>query len=140
MMQRVHLITLGVEDLDRAATFYDALGWSREDGPGEVVAYNLYGATLGLFPRHMLAAEQGRDLPRGSGAMTLACNVRDRDEIDGVVDAARAAGATIIRAPFDTDWGGRSSYFEDLDGHVWECAWNPFSPPGAEGQFQWGGA
>ncbi|MEM7547810.1 MAG: VOC family protein, partial [Pseudomonadota bacterium] len=67
MKQRVHLITLGVEDVEKAALFYDALGWTRADNcPPGLVAYDLYGATLGLYPRADLARDTGLELPRGS--------------------------------------------------------------------------
>lgn len=141
MKQRVHLITLGVDDLDASAAFYDALGWTRVETEAEgIVAFNLYGATLGLYPRADLARDIGRDLPRGSGAMTLACNVREKPEIDSVIENARAAGAVILKEPHDVFWGGRTSYFADPDGHIWEVAWNPFSPLGDNDEFQWGGA
>jgi uncharacterized protein len=141
MRQRVHLITLGVDDLETSSRFYDALGWSRapETPPG-IVAYDLYGATLGLYPRADLARDMGRDLPKGSGALTLACNVRDKGEIDTVIAAARAAGADIIRDPHDVFWGGRTAYFADPDGHIWEIAWNPGAPLGKHDEFQWSGA
>jgi hypothetical protein len=35
------------------------------------------------------------------------------------------AGATIHKPAQDTDWGGYSGYFADLDGYLWEVAWNP---------------
>ena len=90
MRQRVHLITLGVDDLETSSRFYDALGWSRvSETPPGIVAYDLYGATLGLYPRADLARDMGRDLPKGSGALTLACNVRDKGELDTVIAAAR---------------------------------------------------
>jgi catechol 2,3-dioxygenase-like lactoylglutathione lyase family enzyme len=139
--QRVHLITLGVEDLERAGAFYRALGWSpvSETPPG-IVVFDLYGASIALYPRADLARDMGRDLPRGSGALTLACNVRERAEVAEVMAAARAAGAEILREPHDAPWGGHIAFFGDPDGHVWEVAHNPFSPLGAEDQFRWSGA
>ncbi|MEM7524899.1 MAG: VOC family protein, partial [Pseudomonadota bacterium] len=102
MRQRVHLITLGVDDLDKAALFYDALGWTRAEGaPPGLVAYDLWGATLGLYPRADLARDVGRALPRGSGAVTLSCNVREKDEVAAVVNAAKAAEAAILQPPHD---------------------------------------
>jgi uncharacterized protein len=139
--QRVHLITLGVDDLDRSGACYQALGWSPAAGaPEGLVVFDLYGASLGLYPRADLARDIGRDLPRGSGALTLACNVRERTEVAEVIEAARAAGAEILREPHDAPWGGHIAFFADPDGHVWEVAHNPFSPLGAQDQFQWGGA
>jgi catechol 2,3-dioxygenase-like lactoylglutathione lyase family enzyme len=139
--QRVHLITLGVDDPERARRFYRALGWSPVAGtPEGLVVFDLYGASLALYARAELARDTGRELPRGSGALTLACNVRSRGEVADVVAAARAAGAEILREPHDAPWGGHIAYFADPDGHIWEVAYNPFAPLGADDQFQWAGA
>ena len=141
MRQRVHLITLGVDDLERARAFYRALGWSPVEGaPDGLVVFDLYGASLALYPRADLARDMGRELPRGSGALTLACNVRERAEVAEVVAAASGAGAEILREPHDAPWGGRIAYFADPDGHVWEVAHNPFSPLGPNDEFQWSDA
>lgn len=140
MRQRVHLITLGVDDLERAATFYDTLGWTRAEGPPGIVAYDLWGATLGLYPRADLARDMGVDPPRGSGAVTLACNVREKTEVADVVDAAERAGAKVLKEPHDVFWGGHIAYFADPEGHVWEITWNPHAPLGENDEFQWNGA
>src|SRR5687767_6826356 len=60
MRQRVHLITLGVEDLDRARAFYQALGWTPVATPEGLVAFDLWGATLALYRRADLARDMGR--------------------------------------------------------------------------------
>ena len=59
MEQRVSLITLGVADMERSAEFYEALGWRRVDSPDGVVAFDLIGQTLGLYPKDMLARDMG---------------------------------------------------------------------------------
>lgn len=140
MRQRVHLITLGVDDLDRSASFYEALGWIRAESPPGIVAFDLYGATLGLYPRADLARDIGVDLPRGAGAVTLACNTREKAEVTEVLTAAEAAGAKILKPAHGVFWGGHIGYFADPDGHVWEVAWNPHSPLGPNDEFQWNGA
>mgnify|MGYP006275982597 CR=1 FL=1 len=140
MRQRVHLITLGVDDLSRAARFYEALGWRRAEGcPPGLVAFDLFGATLALYPRQDLARDIGRPLPRGSGAVALACNVRERAEVAETVEAARRAGATILKGPEDVFWGGHVAYLEDPEGHLWEIAWNPRAPLGPDDAFRWAG-
>lgn len=139
MRQRVHLITLGVADLERAAAFYDALGWTRAETPPGIVAYDLFGATLGLYPVEMLARDLGRDVAPGSGSVTLSCNTRTKEEVAGVLTAAEAAGATVLRAAHDMDWGGHGGFFADPDGVVWEVTFNPFSALGPDDEFQWGG-
>lgn len=140
MRQRVHLITLGVDDLDRAVGFYEALGWRRASTEAGIVAFDLLGASLALYPRADLARDTGLDLPRGSGSVTLGCNVATKEEVAQVIDAARAAGARILHEAHDVFWGGHIGYFADPEGHVWEVAFNPFAPLGPNGEFQWNGA
>lgn len=140
MDQRVSLITLGVRDLDRAAAFYEALGWQRVETPDGVIAFDLIGQTLGLYPLTALAEETGlpvEDL--GTGAMTLAHNLSDKAAVDALMAAAEAAGAKILKPPQDVFWGGYHGYFADPDGHIWEIAHNPFSPLSPRGEFRWNG-
>ena len=42
---------------------------------------------------------------------------------------AERAGATIVKRPQDTFYGGYAGYFRDPDGHLWEIAWNPAMLP-----------
>ena len=140
MEQRVSLITLGVRDMDRAAEFYEALGWQRVASPDGVVAFDLIGQTLGLYALSALADEIGVPVGElGTGAMTLAHNLRDKAGVDALIAAAGAAGAKILKQPGDVFWGGYNGYFADPDGHIWEVAHNPFSPLSANGEFRWNG-
>lgn len=140
MDQRVSLITLGARDIDALAAFYDALGWQREESPDGVIAYDLLGQTLGLYPLDNLARDTGlaiEDL--GCGAMTLACNVRDRGDVAPLMQRAEDAGARILKPAHDVFWGGHIGYFADPEGHIWEVAHNPFAPLGPDGAFRWNG-
>lgn len=140
MDQRVSLITLGVSDIERSAAFYDALGWVRVPAVDGVLAYDLIGGTLGLYPLARLAEDMGLDMHSlGHGAMTLSCNVPARGDVAPALEAARAAGAEVIREASDMFWGGHVGYFRDPDGHVWEIAWNPQAPLGPDGAFRWNG-
>ena len=58
----------------------------------------------------------------------MAMNMEGRTEIDAMIETARKAGANVMKEPQDVFWGGYSSDFEDPDGHLWEVAWNPFTP------------
>jgi uncharacterized glyoxalase superfamily protein PhnB len=81
---------------------------------------------VALWSREKLAADSGVEQdPGGWGGVTLAHNVGSPAEVDAVIDAARAAGATIPRAGAATFWGGYSGVFVDPDGHPWEVAHNP---------------
>ena len=140
MDQRVSLITLGCRDMARAQAFYEALGWRRVEAPEGIVVFDLLGQALGLYPLADLARDMGRapeDL--GTGAATLACNVREKHEVAEVLAEADKAGATILKAAHDVFWGGHIGYFADPEGHVWEVAYNPFSALGPDGAFRWGG-
>ena len=140
MSQRVSLITLAARDIEALATFYDALGWQRVETPDGVIAYDLLGQTLGLYPRDKLAEDlrlDAKDL--GSGASTLSHNVSSQEEVTALLDVAESAGAKILRPAGDVFWGGFIGYFADPEGHIWEVAHNPFSPLGPNGEFRWNG-
>jgi catechol 2,3-dioxygenase-like lactoylglutathione lyase family enzyme len=139
MQPRITLLTLAVADLERSLAFYrDGLGLptqgivGREFEHGAVVFFELAGGLkLALWGREDLAHDTG--LPAGSGApaVSIAHNVAERAEVDAVMAQARKAGATIVKAPHETFYGGWAGYFRDPDGHLWEIAWNPaFLPDG----------
>ena len=142
MQQRISLITLAVADMERAAGFYEALGWSRVESPDGVIAFDLIGQTLGLYPRDQLARDMGIQPGEigGFSGITLAHNVAEKADVTRLYDAALGAGARGIKPPHDIFWGGHIAYFADPDGHVWEIAHNPFSRLGPNGEFQWNGA
>jgi len=125
---RVSLITLGVSDLERSIAFYrDGLGLPQREGPPSIAFFDLRGGTwLSLYPREALA-EDATVPAEGGGfrGITLAHNVRSREEADAVMAEALAAGATLVKPAQDVFWGGYSGYFADPDGHLWEVAWNP---------------
>lgn len=136
MEARVSLVTLGVEDLERALGFYrDGLGWPLSSvGSEDVAFFRTGGVVLALYRRDLLADDVGVS-NEGTGflGVTLAHNVAEREDVDTVLDEATAAGATLVKAAEDVFWGGRSGYFADPDGHLWEVAWNsgfPFAPDG----------
>jgi uncharacterized protein len=126
MEQRVSVITLGVSDLERAKRFYTALGWQTETDPSmDVVFFQAGGMVVALWSREQLAEDSAVEDAPGWGGVTLAHNVRSPEEVDRVIEEARAAGATIGRAGAETFWGGYSGVFIDPDGHPWEVAFNP---------------
>ncbi|TKZ21300.1 VOC family protein [Shimia litoralis] len=141
MEQRVSLITLGVQDMDRSASFYEKLGWQRVPSQDGVIAFDLIGQTLGLYPKDMLAQELGipADAIGGFSGITLAHNVRTKADVGRVLEAAKAAGGQILKPAQDVFWGGFHGYFADPDRHVWEIAFNPFSPLSSSGAFRWQG-
>jgi uncharacterized protein len=123
---RISLITLGVRDLAPARAFYEALGFPTGAAPDDdVVFFRSGGMVLALWDRAALAEDSGVEDAGGWGGVTLAHNVRSPDEVDSVIEEARAAGANIVREPAETFWGGYSAAFTDPEGHPWEVAHNP---------------
>lgn len=134
MEQRVSLVTLGVQDLERARSFYEALGWRTNAAPGDdVVFFQAGGMIVALWSRASLAEDSGVEDAGGWGGVTLAHNVRSPEEVDAVIAEAEAAGAAIPRHGAPTFWGGYSGVFLDPDGHPWEVAHNPHWTLGADG-------
>ena len=137
MEQRLSLVTLGVDDLERSRRFYeDGLGWRRGNAHAEVVFFQIGGAILGLFSREALAADAR--LPgegSGFGGMTLGYNARTREEVDAALAEAEAAGAKILKPAQDTFWGGYAGYFADPDGHPWEVVHAPMFTLDADGRL-----
>jgi catechol 2,3-dioxygenase-like lactoylglutathione lyase family enzyme len=130
----VSVITLGVDDLERAVAFYrDGLGL-KTDGivgtqfeHGAVAFFDLRGGLkLAVWPRASLAHDSGLDVaPRSSTDFSLGHNVSEKAEVDRVMAQAKAAGAVIVKPAEDTFWGGYAGYFQDPDGHLWEVVFNP---------------
>jgi hypothetical protein len=135
--QRVSLITLGVEDLAAARAFYEALGWQGTEVE-ETVFFQAGGLGLVLWGRGKLAADGGLEDAHadGFGGVALAQNVRSREEVEEIVAAAEAAGATITKRPAQTFYGGYAAYFTDPDGHAWEVAHNPGFTLAEDGSLQ----
>ena len=134
MDQRLSLITLGVSDLARARRFYAALGWRTNAAPeDDVVFFQALGMVVALWSRERLAEDSAVEDTGGWGGVTLAYNTRSPEEVDAVIEEARAAGAAIPREPGETFWGGYSAMFVDPDGHPWEVAHNPRWTIGEDG-------
>lgn len=134
MNPRITVITLGVDDLERALRFYrDGLGFATrgivgaEFEHGAVAFFELQGGLrLALWPRKSIAADAGlAPSPRSSTEVTLGHNVTTRTEVEVLLGQAERAGAQIVRHAHETYWGGYAGYFADPDGHLWEIVWNP---------------
>ena len=134
MKPRITVITLGVNNLERALRFYrDGLGFTTEGiigtqfEHGAVVFIDLQpGLKLALWPRASLAQDCGLALsPPSTTELSIGHNVASKAEVDSVMQQAAKAGAIIVKAAQDTFWGGYAGYFQDPDQHLWEVVFNP---------------
>jgi len=134
MKPRVSVLTIGVDDLERALRFYrDGLGLRTEGivgGEFEFGAVAFFplqsGLQLALWPRKSIAHDCGLEVSAPSPTdVTIGYNVASKAEVDAVMKQAVVAGATIVKSAQDTFWGGYAGYFLDPDRHLWEVVWNP---------------
>jgi uncharacterized protein len=134
MKPHITLITLAVDDLERAVAFYrDGLGLhtkgivGTEFENGAIAFFDFQpGLKFALWPRKSLSADSTVPVQgRSSTEFSLAHNVDSRAEVDAVMKQAVEAGATVVKPAQATFYGGYAGYFFDLDGHLWEVAFNP---------------
>ncbi len=134
MRPRITVITIGVDDLEKALAFYrDGLGLKTDGIVGEEFEYGAVafidlenGAKLALWPRKSIAHDSRLALQNPSATeFTIGHNLNSKKEVEEVMTQAKKAGAKILKPAQETFWGGYSGYFQDLDGHLWEVAWNP---------------
>jgi catechol 2,3-dioxygenase-like lactoylglutathione lyase family enzyme len=125
---RVTVVTIGARDLTALAAFYDALGWQRgESSADDFVIYRMAGAALALYPLETLAEDAHVEAGMGAGyrGVTFGVNVERKEQVDEAIATAQGAGAVVTKPPEDAFWGGRSAYFADPEGNLWEVAWAP---------------
>jgi uncharacterized protein len=131
MNQHLHIVTLGVKDLEASRKFYtETLGWKPSAESNDAITFiQAGGVVLALFPRDELAKDA---LVAAEGSVfsgfTLAHNVRSEAEVDQIIADLKSKAVKITKEPQIMPWGGYSSYFTDPDGFLWEVAYNPFFP------------
>jgi catechol 2,3-dioxygenase-like lactoylglutathione lyase family enzyme len=116
-------ITLFVEDLAKAKTFY-------EDIFGLPVHYADANSNVFRFGDtliNLLAVGEVAELispatmaPRELGArMQFTLTV---DDVDAMCDELNRRGVELLNGPVDRPWGIRTASFADPDGYIWEIA------------------
>ena len=129
MRQKLNLITLGVDDFERSLDFYEkGLGWKKSDKSMDGLAlFPLGGIVLALHARQELADDTTlKYQPTQFSGLTISYNAKSQQEVDDILKNVEKLGATIVKPAQKVYWGGYSGYFKDLDGHLFEVAYNPF--------------
>ena len=134
MKARITVITISVDDLERALQFYrDGLGLKtegivgREIEHGAVAFFDLQGGLkVAIWPRESISYDSG--LSVGSPSATefaFGLNLSSKEEVDAVMREEERAGAVVVKPAHETSWGGYVGYFQDPDQHLSEAVWNP---------------
>ena len=136
MKARAHLITLGVEELDKSLAFYERFGWEKapESIEGGVVFFQANGFVLGLYPQNNLTKDMGGGVSPQPGGISIGQNFESADAMRAGLERFIGAGGTMLREPFEAPWG-LIAYAADPDGHAWEFAHVPGFEPNAAGEF-----
>lgn len=105
-MNKITCICLGVRSMEKSIRFYrDSLGFKTDETgyTPDVIFFDTPGTKFELFPLELLAKDIDQNNPppigTGFGSITLAYNVKTKEEVTEVIELARKAGATIIKEP-----------------------------------------
>ncbi|MGI8525204.1 MAG: VOC family protein [Pseudolabrys sp.] len=133
------LVTLGVTNLPRSISFYESLGFRRKAKDLVGVGFFQAGAcAISVFPSEELAKDANvafESMAESFRGVALAWNCRSKSDVNKVIERAKSAGAVVRKPAQDAFWGGYSGYFADLDGHLWEVAFNPEFPLTEDGRL-----
>jgi predicted enzyme related to lactoylglutathione lyase len=129
MKPRINIITIGVDELERAFVFYRALFEIEDDkiGAGEdhVAFFFDDDFSFVLFPREQIAQTAGKpETLEGTPGFVLSHRADSAEEVDDILKRVLIAGGSIITPGTESEWG-YSAYFEDTEGNVWELMATP---------------
>jgi uncharacterized protein len=136
---RVSVAGLEVADVNRSSAFYRALGWPQSAASRDEIAFfKSAGALLAIYNAEALAAAgfafPGRS-SQGPRGVLLAIHAARREEVDGALEAAQAAGASMLQPAAQGAGGEYPGYFADPDGHLFQVVWNPHFTLGPHGRY-----
>lgn len=129
MKPEISIITVGVDDLERAFAFYRAL-FDIDDsqiGAGEdhVAFFFDDKFSFVLFPRDQIAQTAGKpESLEGTPGFVLSHKAESPEAVDAILERVLIAGGQIITPGTESEWG-YSAYFEDSEGNVWELMASP---------------
>lgn len=119
----ISAISLFVEDLDAAKTFYTGVFDATvafEDSSSVAVRFGGLIVNLLRVENASEIVEPGRVASREAGSrFQLSIWV---DDVDAVCRELQGRGVTLLTGPRDRRWGMRTANFVDPAGHSWEIA------------------
>lgn len=126
-MSQMIFVNLPVKDLQRSKAFFAELGYAfnpqftDENAACMVISETSY-AMLLVEPFFGTFIDGPISDAHAATEVLIALMVPSREEVDGLVDKAVAAGGREYREPSDLGFMYQRS-FADLDGHRWEIGW-----------------
>ena len=122
-LRSVGAITLFVEDLQRAKSFYRdvfdlPVVWEDENS----AVFKLDNTVINLLDvsaAHELIEPGAVAGPEAGSRFMLSIWV---DDADAVCAELEQRGVTLLNGPIDRAWGKRTAAFADPGGHIWEIA------------------
>lgn len=130
MDQRLSIITIGADSLQAMRQFYiEKFGWKPVAENKNIIFFKLNGFLFGLFGRKELAAF-AETTPGGSGfrSLTLAYMVNSKEEVEELYKQLKGKGVSIVKEPSVPSIGGYYFLVRDIEGNIWEIAYNLFIP------------
>lgn len=129
MKPEISIITIGVDDLERAFAFYRALFDLPDEqiGAGEdhVAFFFDDKFTFVLFPREQIAQTAGKpEAIAGTPGFVLSHRAESAEAVDTILDRVLVAGGSVVTPGTESEWG-YSAYFEDSEGNIWELMATP---------------
>lgn len=119
-------LNLPVSELARAITFYEAMGFTRNLGPGDtessacfVVGDNRVVLMLFLDPVFAGFAGAAAADPALGAEVLLSLGAGSREEVDALAARARAGGGEVFAQPAGSAKGMYGCGVRDPDGHRW---------------------
>jgi PhnB protein len=111
-------IPRGVMDISFYSNAFDAIEvrtWRNDDGSVHVAELSINGT---IFHLHEEKPISGQLEPKKAKGVTVLVGLFV-DNVDGVIDKALQAGATLLNPPQDYDYGYRQGNILDVFGHQW---------------------
>lgn len=126
-MSRKIFVNLPVKDLDRAVTFFTALGFrfnpqfTDENATCMIVSDTIYVMLLREEYFRTFTPKEVCDSTRHTEVL-VALSSESREAVDEMVRKAVAAGGSTYADPQDHGFMYQHG-FQDPDGHIWELVW-----------------
>ena len=126
---RITMITLTVDDVAKAARYYQQVGFrpAQDAGTDDIKFFQLNGQMLAVYSAQKHHDDLGIRIDgQHTGAIALSTNFATTQEVDEAYQGALDAGASSKQEPKAAFWGGYNAVVIDPFGHLWEYAMNPF--------------